>query len=125
MVLPEEWRVYQRQGPWGVSRHNERLMRRRRIRRRLHQVWIPTLAALAGFSLVWNWSTLEATWRSWKPMSLISSPRAVVPAGTPSFRNCAAARAAGYGPIRRAQPGYSAHLDTDGDGIACERSWRW
>ena len=36
------------------------------------------------------------------------------------FRYCADARAAGFGPIYRGQPGYSPHLDRDGDGIACE-----
>lgn len=37
-----------------------------------------------------------------------------------SFRNCAAARAAGAAPLRRGQPGYGIHMDGDGDGIACE-----
>ncbi|MBL8699857.1 MAG: excalibur calcium-binding domain-containing protein [Alphaproteobacteria bacterium] len=37
-----------------------------------------------------------------------------------SFRNCAAARAAGAAPLRRGDPGYAPHLDRDGDGIACE-----
>lgn len=36
------------------------------------------------------------------------------------FPNCAAARAAGYAPIRRGQPGYRSALDADNDGIACE-----
>jgi hypothetical protein len=36
------------------------------------------------------------------------------------FRSCDAARAAGAAPMRRGQPGYSSHLDADGDGIACE-----
>ena len=36
------------------------------------------------------------------------------------YRYCANARAAGAAPIRRGQPGYGAHLDRDGDGIACE-----
>ncbi|MDD9379514.1 excalibur calcium-binding domain-containing protein [Streptomyces sp. ZAF1911] len=37
-----------------------------------------------------------------------------------SYRNCAEARAAGAAPIRRGQPGYSRHLDRDGDGVACD-----
>ena len=37
-----------------------------------------------------------------------------------SFRNCAAARAAGAAPIYRGQRGYDEHLDRDGDGVACE-----
>lgn len=36
------------------------------------------------------------------------------------YRNCASARAAGVAPIYKGQPGYAAHLDRDGDGIACE-----
>jgi hypothetical protein len=38
-----------------------------------------------------------------------------------AYPNCAAARAAGAAPIRRGEPGYGAHLDRDGDGVACER----
>lgn len=37
-----------------------------------------------------------------------------------AFPNCSAARAAGAAPIRRGERGYSAHLDRDGDGVACE-----
>lgn len=40
--------------------------------------------------------------------------------GDVSFRNCAAARAAGAAPVRLGQPGYGRHLDRDGDGIGCE-----
>lgn len=36
-----------------------------------------------------------------------------------SYRNCAAARAVGAGPIRKGQPGYGSHLDPDNDGIVC------
>ena len=36
------------------------------------------------------------------------------------YKYCSHARAAGAAPIRRGQPGYGAHLDRDGDGIACE-----
>jgi hypothetical protein len=36
------------------------------------------------------------------------------------YPSCKAARAAGVTPIRRGSPGYSARLDRDGDGIACE-----
>lgn len=36
------------------------------------------------------------------------------------YRNCAAARAAGDAPLHAGHPGYGAHLDRDGDGIACE-----
>ena len=37
-----------------------------------------------------------------------------------TYRNCAEARKAGATPIRKGQPGYSARLDKDGDGVACE-----
>lgn len=40
--------------------------------------------------------------------------------GSVYYRNCAAARAAGAAPIRYGEPGYAAHLDRDGDGVACE-----
>lgn len=36
------------------------------------------------------------------------------------YRNCSAARAAGAAPIRAGEAGYAAHLDRDGDGVACE-----
>lgn len=38
-----------------------------------------------------------------------------------AYRNCAAARAAGATPLYRGRPGYGAHMDGDGDGVACER----
>lgn len=37
-----------------------------------------------------------------------------------SYSSCSEARAAGVTPIYRGQPGYSAKLDRDGDGVACE-----
>jgi endonuclease YncB( thermonuclease family) len=37
-----------------------------------------------------------------------------------SYSNCAAARAAGAAPLYVGAPGYSAELDRDGDGTACE-----
>lgn len=36
------------------------------------------------------------------------------------YRYCSDVRAAGKAPLRAGQPGYAAHLDRDGDGIACE-----
>ena len=38
----------------------------------------------------------------------------------PPYGNCAAARADGAAPIYEGDPGYSDHLDRDGDGVACE-----
>ncbi|WP_227698530.1 excalibur calcium-binding domain-containing protein [Sphingomonas hengshuiensis] len=37
------------------------------------------------------------------------------------YASCADARKAGAAPIRRGDTGYSAKLDRDGDGVACER----
>lgn len=36
------------------------------------------------------------------------------------YPNCSAVRAAGVAPLYQGQPGYSSHLDRDGDGVACE-----
>ncbi|WP_326547838.1 excalibur calcium-binding domain-containing protein [Mycolicibacterium sp. ND9-15] len=36
------------------------------------------------------------------------------------YKNCTAAREAGVAPILQGEDGYAAHLDRDGDGIACE-----
>jgi Excalibur calcium-binding domain len=37
------------------------------------------------------------------------------------FGSCAIARKAGYSHMRRGQKGYSANLDRDGDGVACDK----
>lgn len=50
----------------------------------------------------------------------VRAPSAVASASSWSYRNCAQARAAGAAPIRRGEPGYGAHMDGDGDGVACE-----
>lgn len=52
--------------------------------------------------------------------AVVESARATTIAAF-AFRNCASARAAGATPLRRGQPGYGAHMDGDGDGVACER----
>ncbi len=71
------------------------------------------LIILSGFAL------LRA-----RPVETASGPRQAlqqtVPSEVFSYRNCAAARAAGAAPLSRGQRGYGAHLDRDGDGIACE-----
>lgn len=49
--------------------------------------------------------------------------RAIVPTSPRHdvyFRNCREARAAGYAPMYRGQPGYRPEMDGDNDGIACE-----
>lgn len=40
--------------------------------------------------------------------------------GNAVYRGCREARAAGVTPLYRGTPGYGAHMDGDGDGIACE-----
>lgn len=53
------------------------------------------------------------------PAPAYAPPPAPQPASA-YYPNCPAARAAGVTPICQRQPGYSPHLDRDGDGIACE-----
>jgi hypothetical protein len=36
------------------------------------------------------------------------------------YDGCNEVRAAGKGPLYRGDPGYGAHMDGDGDGVACE-----
>lgn len=43
------------------------------------------------------------------------------PATGKAYSSCAAAKADGHAPLRKGDPGYSAKLDGDGDGVACER----
>lgn len=47
-----------------------------------------------------------------------TSPKPANPPGP--YANCAAARAAGKTPLHKGDPGYSARLDGDRDGTACE-----
>lgn len=56
--------------------------------------------------------------RSAARQSFSQTLQALLGAGA-AFRNCTQARAAGVAPIRVDGPGYSSHLDRDGDGIAC------
>jgi hypothetical protein len=94
--------------------------RRERLMRGLVQ---PGLAALGGAALIWAAFSYGPAVRPWLS-SFGSSPSAAQATSIGPFRNCAAARAAGAAPLRRGQPGYAYHLDADGDGIACEWSWR-
>ena len=54
------------------------------------------------------------------PMPQVDTPPAQNPAPALAFQTCADARAAGDRNMHRGAPGYSEHLDRDGDGIACE-----
>ena len=54
------------------------------------------------------------------PVPQVDAPPAQNPTPALAFQTCADARAAGYRNMHRGAPGYSDHLDRDGDGIACE-----
>ena len=54
------------------------------------------------------------------PVPQVDAPPAQNPTPALAFQTCADARAAGYRNMHRGAPGYSEHLDRDGDGIACE-----
>ena len=54
------------------------------------------------------------------PVPQVDAPPVQNPAPALAFQTCADARAAGYRNMHRGAPGYSEHLDRDGDGIACE-----
>ena len=54
------------------------------------------------------------------PVPQVDTPPAQNPAPALAFQTCADAHAAGYRNMHRGAPGYSDHLDRDGDGIACE-----
>ncbi len=47
--------------------------------------------------------------------------KAAASGGGRKFGSCAAARKAGYTHMRRGKAGYSANLDRDGDGVACDK----
>lgn len=135
-------------GPWGnpsedPARLYRALMRRHRryvLQKYLRRFGVPALAAIGACAAVWAFLSFESLpglsssalpeVRVWRPGSPgPSAPSVFVWQGGGSFRNCAAARAAGAAPLRRGQPGYSSHLDADGDGIACEpwfgHRWFW
>ena len=50
----------------------------------------------------------------------VDAPPTQNPAQALAFQTCADARAAGYRNMHRGAPGYSEHLDSNGNGIACE-----
>lgn len=95
--------------------------RRHRRQRLFRQLRLPALVALGSGAAVW------ALW-AYLATSLLpvfgSSPSIAQVRSFTYFRTCAEARAAGAAPMYRGQPGYASYLDADGDGIACEWSWR-
>jgi len=52
--------------------------------------------------------------------SAAPEPEATQPSEDVYYDNCDEAQAAGDAPLYAGDPGYSAHLDRDGDGVACE-----
>lgn len=55
-----------------------------------------------------------------KPVTTTTRPRPTTTTTSVRYANCDAVRSAGKAPIRRGDPGYSAKLDRDGDGVGCE-----
>jgi hypothetical protein len=119
------------ENPECLFRRLNRQYRRYKLREYLRRFGLPALAAATSCAAVWAFLSFESLpgltsiaspeVRVWPPGSSgPASPPVSVRQGGGSFRNCAAARAAGAAPIRRGQPGYASHLDADGDGIACE-----
>ncbi len=106
-VADEEFRRY-----WGAQG------RRYRQQRLFRRSVLSVLVALGSFVGVWAFLSYAPS------LSFSSSPAVAQVRSFGPFRNCDAARAAGAAPMCRGQPGYASHLDADGDGIACEWSWR-
>ena len=63
---------------------------------------------------------LTASEHPTEPARVAEPAPLAAPASVSWFPNCTAARAAGYSRMHRGEPGYSAKLDRDGDGVACE-----
>lgn len=57
-----------------------------------------------------------------KPAAGIVTDTTPTTAKAITFASCAAAKQAGYSAMKRGEAGYSAKLDGDGDGIACDQA---
>lgn len=71
----------------------------------------------------------SAAWIAWAGVGLMAVVAVIIAQRPPTptaagerihFASCKAMRAAGMAPAGRRSPAYSAHLDADGDGVACE-----
>ncbi|HWD82566.1 MAG TPA: excalibur calcium-binding domain-containing protein [Kribbella sp.] len=67
----------------------------------------------------------RTTTKTTEPVPLVqrtqsTAPKTTEPSDSTYYANCAAVRAAGKAPLYAGEPGYSSHLDRDGDGVACE-----
>lgn len=93
------------------------LRRRLAIRAALRRIrWIGAPALIGAAIGVGAFALFDAG----PSASQTPAPRALAQPPRAAFANCHAARAAGAAPIARGAPGYGAHLDRDGDGVACE-----
>ena len=67
-------------------------------------------------------STTSRTAPTTKPPTPTPTPTLTTPTPTVVvYKSCAEVRAAGKAPLHRGDPGYSAALDRNGDGVACDR----
>jgi len=121
LVAYEEFRRYR-----ALNRRHHEQMRRQhqhvKWQRLFWQLGLPALVALGSGAAAWAFLSYSP---ALGPLLSFNSSRSVAQISSLGpFRNCAAARAAGAAPLHRGQAGYAPHLDGDGDGIACEWSWR-
>ena len=71
--------------------------------------------------------TTEAPTTAAPTVPASTAPASTKPPVTPpavvnvSYKNCDEVRAAGKAPLHKGEPGYSSKLDSDGDGVACEK----
>jgi hypothetical protein len=122
--LTRRYQEREKQQEQETRQYWERQRRRYQRQERLRRLGLPTLAGLGGCVVVWAlWAYLSASLLPVFEVFGSTSSAAQVRSYGP-YSTCAAARAAGAAPLRRGQPGYASHLDADGDGIACEWSWR-
>jgi hypothetical protein len=112
-VIDERFRQY-----WTAQNY------RYRRQRLLEWLGLAALVAVGGCAALWAFLAYGPALPSLPALSFGSSPSVAQVRSIGPFRNCAAARAAGAAPLRWGQPGYAPHLDADGDGIACEWTWR-
>jgi Excalibur calcium-binding domain len=117
LVAYEEFRQYR-----ALNRRYHAQVRRQLRRERLMRYMVqPGLVALGSAAVIW---AVFSYGPALGPLLSFGSSPSVTQVSYGPFRTCADARAAGAAPLLRGQPGYAYHLDADGDGIACEWSWR-
>ena len=83
-----------------------------------YHLWVTAAEKQAMIRILSNCSAPEADSPETAPAPQ-AAPSQTAPSST-TYANCTQARAAGAAPLYRGQPGYSAKLDRDGDGVACE-----